>query len=343
MSATVLGREDWGLERDEEGHRTFKIIHKVQTSSADDGPFVVLNAPGLPVIGALWHFGNDTDLWAFCHPNASITPEVKSEKNKVWHVEQTFSTKPLKRCQDEQYEDPLLEPQKISGGWSKKTKEAVYDRNGDRIETTSHEPIRGHQNEWDDPHATVKVEQNVAALQLETLSSLINHLNDAPLWGMAVRCVKLSNITWERKVHGLCDYYYTRSFEFEIDADTFDRDILDEGTKCLRGHWDKKQYAGSGTGSGTGSGFNPNWGTWVLDNIGGEAPDKSNPSHFIRAVDWDGNVQRVVLDKDGKPAKSVVRVGTGTSGVEVEGVANRVHVEKYEEANLLLLGIPISF
>jgi len=70
------------------------------------------------------------------------------------------------------------------------------------------------------------------------LQSMVNTLNVAPLWGCPARTVKLEPPTWERRFYGACYKYFNRVLEFTVSAD-FDRDNLDEGTKCVRGYWAK--------------------------------------------------------------------------------------------------------
>jgi hypothetical protein len=130
-----------------------------------------------------------------------------------------------------------LEPQKISGTFAKYTKEAVFDRNGNAIVTSSWERMKGPEVEFDHNRPAVRVEQNVVALDLATVAPMIDTVNDATLWGLAERTIKLTNFAWERKLYGSCNFYYTRVFDFDIDYNTWDRNLLDEGTKCLNGEW----------------------------------------------------------------------------------------------------------
>jgi hypothetical protein len=131
----------------------------------------------------------------------------------------------------------LDEPQKVSGSFLKYTKPAETDRNGDLIISSSRERITGI--EMDANYPTVVIEQNVATLGLATFAAMIDKVNDAPLWGCAERCVKLDNVSWERKVYGTCGYYFTRRLEFKVNTDTWDRsDIADVGFM---------QYLGSGS------------------------------------------------------------------------------------------------
>lgn len=314
---------DWSLDRDEDGHRTYTVKHLVGTTDYSDGPQTVLVASGLPNIGAFWDYGNDLDGWAFCTPQRKVQKFrgiKEGHKHAFWEVTSYFTTKrDSKRCQDESIEDPLLEPDRISGSFVKYTKEVMKDKDGNRIKTSSHELIRGPQVEFDHNRPTVTIEQNVADLGLETFSQMIDTVNDATLWGLGSRKIKLSNVSWSRQVYGTCDYYYTRSFEFDVDYNGFDREVLDEGTKVLNGHWTTDQ---TGTGTGLAS-------TWVLDDIDGAAPNPDNPQHFIRYKDRNGENTRVVLDGNGQP---------------LDGADAPVYftIRYYSESNFLSLGIPLT-
>lgn len=309
MSASVLhtdARVVWGGTRDEEGHRTFKIVHQVKCTSENDGPYTVMNATGLPTIGSAWTFGNDFDLWAFCTPEMKVRrhPDYKRGEPAVWwYVEQTFSTVPQERCADTQIENPLDEPDKISGSFSKFTREAQQDRNGDLILSSSHEPITGV--ERDDNRPTVVVEQNISDLGLDTFSAMVDTVNDAGLWGLPARTIKLSNVSWERHIYGTCFFYYTRRLEFEVDFDTFDRDdIADRGFKE----------------------FNPN----IADN----PINRANPANYVHIKDPnDENV-------------STPQMLDGNGSLNNDPVNNPKFlapaVELYNESNFLTLGIPTS-
>jgi len=308
MSASILNQErySWTGEADQEGHRTYKLGIKVVTTSKHDGPYNVMHCPGLPLTGTSWNFGLDSDPWAFCYPTMSAKLLASDDHGGgyYWAVEKTFSTKPLSRCQDESIEDPLLEPQKVGGSFANYTKEATVDRNGLAIRTSSDELVRGPQVEFDDHRPIVWVEQNVATLGLETFSDMMNKVNDDLLWGMAARKVKLSTASWERKLYGVCNYYYTRRFEFQLNSETFDRnDVIDEGTRA-KGYW------------------NPTTRVWV--NAG---------DVFNQYRDQNGSLCRVLLDGAGS------RLADGAAPVNIP----RCPIEYYKERNFLLLGIPLAF
>lgn len=334
MSASVVtpipgspAYRTWSGERDDAGHRTYHVGHVVQvTNPGLDGPLTVMNASGLPAIGAVWNFGSETDVWAFCWPTRTIRPhqEREGDPTEYWMVDSLFSTKPIpsKRCQDTPIEDPMLEPMKISGSFVKTTEEAVSDRFGNLLKSSSHERFKGPLVEFDSSRHTIRIEQNVLSLGLATFSNMVDCVNDAPLWGLPARCVKLSAPEWTRELYGSCSFYYKRIFTFDTNSATFDRAIPDTGTRVLNGHW-------------SGAGY------WVVDNIGTQTPDPNNPQHFIQYKDRNGENSTAILDGAGLPADVVFGSGSGTTG-GTSGPGYIYTVEKYSEANFLLLGIPTT-
>lgn len=320
------GHTTWSMVRDTEGYREYKITYFVDCLSTE-GPALALQTPGLPRVGSPWVIDNDLDLWVWCRPNCTVTPEVTDEPNTGFALEFTFSNKPpepgKQRCQDTTIENPLLEPNKISGGFSDINREATEDYLGNPLLTSSFERLRGPQVEFDDGNPNVLIEQNVYPLGIETFAPMIKTVNSAPLWGHSARCVKLNKVTWEEKYLGSCTKYFTRKLEFEIDPNTFDRDVLDEGTKVLNGYWE------------------PTSGYWVLRDINGSTPNYLNPSHYIKAVDYQGNPMKIVLNGRGVPADAVVQ-GTGALGTGTyETDPGYIHVAKYGESDFLVLGIPL--
>lgn len=330
----IDGQRTWSMTRDENGHREYKVRHLVK-ADITDGPANVLQTAGLPLPGALWLIDDDVDLWAWCRFNAQVTVHSgyeEGEPAEFWIVEQVFSSKPPannNRCTEDPVEDPLLEPQQVSGGFIKYQREGEFDKDGDPIVNSALEKIHGPQNEWDANRPTVRIGQNVAVLGIDLFARMVDTVNDAPLWGLPKRCIKLSNVTWEKKYYGNCEVYYTRTFEFDIAYRTnvltgtvesdFDRTLLDEGTKALNGHW------GRGGNEGV---------AWVLDTIAGKYPNRNVPAHFIRAIDRVGNPTKFILNGRGVP----VGGETGTNNQPGENL-----IQYYPESDFTLLGIPLTF
>ena len=332
------GPRTLSMQRDEEGHRIYKIKHLVEAGPGD-GPLAVLFCPGLPVPGNYWAVSDDIDIWAWCHLDADVKihQEKEGDPAKIWAVEQTFSTKPVKnngaKCAEQQFDDPLLEPQKVSGSFVKFTEEATLDRWGFPITNSAHERYHGNNVEFDASRPNVKIQQNVANLQLDLLASMIDTLNDATLWGLPSRCVKLSQVSWERKYHGLCYKYYTRTLEFDINYNTFDKLLVDEGSMCLRGKWITDRAHQS-------------YGQYLLDeDIRNSSVAYLNPRNFIKFKDWNGEKARTLLTGSGRPYDpGIMASGTGAgTGTGNDIAIGSVYVQKYNASNLLLLGIPTSF
>jgi hypothetical protein len=294
MATQILGGlTTWSMSRNRDGDREYKAKYVVK-GDVLDGPATIAQTPGIALPGSYWIIGNDADLWATCKLDLDIKPRLTNEPNKLWDVEQTFSTKgDQKKCKDQQIDNPLLVPPKVSGAFTKYTEEAQYDINGRALTNSAHEQLHGSIVEFDKNRPSVKVEMNVAQLDLALISSMIDCVNDAPLWGVPARCVKLSNVTWERKFYGLCYIYYVQNFEFEIRYDTFDRIVRDEGTLVLNGHWNTSADVP----------------TWVLDDIFGGPPDPKDPRCFIQAIKPDGSKGKVLLNGAGIPAGKEVIPG----------------------------------
>lgn len=236
------GPRRWSLVRTREGYRNYKIKHRVQVNIADGPHTALYDTPGLPLPGSAWQFDNDFDEWAYCTQEAIVEPVAhEGEPNEFFDIEQLFSTEPDVLCPDDtgNFDDPLLKADIITGGFVKYTEEATYDRFGLPITSTSWEQLRGSQVEFDRNRPQVRIQQNVADLELDILADLIDSVNQDSQWGFNERCVKFSGCTWSKHYHTDCTVYYTRELEFDINIDTFDRDLIDEGTKALPGHWDQ--------------------------------------------------------------------------------------------------------
>jgi hypothetical protein len=105
---------------------------------------------------------------------------------------------------------------------------------------------------------------NVATDMLATFTPMVDTVNDRNLWGMPPRCIKLSNVPWSRKLYSLCTFFRAYSFQFDVNFESFDRDLADEGTRIL-----------------------------------GPNGDPFNPEHFIAYKDASGELAHVVLDGSG--------------------------------------------
>lgn len=232
MTATFIDIIRWEGGRDDEGHRTFECTSLVSTDSPFDGPSVVMYASGLPLVGSNWVLGNDNDTYTYCTPFMRIRMvQPEGEIGCLWHVDQKFTTNGMPRCNTLTIENPLAEPAKLSGGFISRKEEAIYDKDGYLILTSSLERMKGEELEIDVGSPTVRVTINVGTLPLTTFSEYRGGVNDSTLWGLPARCVKLVDISWERNIYGTCSYYYSITYEFHIQYETWNRFIPDRGTR----------------------------------------------------------------------------------------------------------------
>ncbi len=338
------------LNRDVGGYRTYTMEHIVQGfdygGGIYPGPVEVLFTPGLPVPGNFYIMDNDADLWAWVRLNVDVDPfEHKSGPIKLWKVTNYISNMPPERwdpsgqeqrnaelmCANGQIEDPLLQPMKVSGSYVKDKKEATHDRFRKQLKSSSHEQLRGPQVEFEQPFPKIRIEQNVALLNLELCNRFfsMSMVNSQPMWGLPARAVRCATFDWEKLHYGLCYYYYKRVFEFEckvqrdLDNPTqfiggWDRYDADEGTKCIKGKWIKDPAH-----------------IFYKHYVADSGVDATNPGDFIRFLDFNGNAARTLLTGDGYPV--------GWEGEPPFQAPAKIKIEKYEQDDLFQLGLPIGF
>lgn len=343
------GAIDMSAEVDENAARTYKVTWQVRSTTGLDGPANVLQTPGIPIPGTMWNYLSDVDVWAWCRPECSVRRHRNDNSQDpifLWEVEQTFSTKRPSREQaerqrppDQQPQDPIGQPPRVSGRSFGQSEEIAFDRNGNRILTSAREPIRGPSVTFDYTRDQVVIEMDVAALQLSLCRSMVNTVNDATLWGSSRRFIRLSEFSWSYQYYGSAFLYYTRRFVFDIYGrydptrislanptgyvSGWDRRIPDEGTLVLRGQWER----------------NPNLATYGTYRIpAGLTIETAGPGDIIAFQDFHGNPTTVLLDGHGRPWDALGQT-TGTTGDDDQGF---IDIEHYQESNFLLLGIPAT-
>lgn len=340
------GIRKWSGKFDSEGHRDYTIVIRTK-GGYGDGPATHMTTPGLPLPGSIWLYENVVDPWAWCDGSDDCVGVEGNTRETFYDHTFKFSTRPRgqkeskgdkpgekQKCANVNVQNPLAEPAGTSGGFVRGTVEGIRDRHNKPLKYTSFEQITGPLAEFDESHDTVTVTQNVPNLQLGLVHSMRDHVHDATLWDLPARCWKLSEFTWERKLYGVCFFYYTRRFVFEgktrpelsvngLPTGTvlsgWDREVPDWSNKALHGHWDKTPAPGS------------NGCRWVVDNFpDGTVPDKDKPMHYdiIPAPKGGGNI------------RAYLSTSTRGSIAVSEADIHKLTLEYYREANFLLLGIP---
>lgn len=325
MTLLNHGMLDWWGGRDADLHRNYWVRFLVETDSELDGPQTITFAPGLPLVGSSWGYGNDNDAYALCQPTLTCETVVKNEPNFLWVLKYDFSTRPWRTCCSQAITNPLSQPAQISGSFVTyqervcKRRDTV-DSYGDTVPGTmilssSLQPVYV---QVDKSRAAVSITQTVLNLGLSTFTPMLNTLNDATLWGMPKRCIKLRNVPWRRLNWGLCTFYYQRTLEFDVDSKTFDEtELADTGNRIVDDKWPGYTRIGcTGTGTSTMAG----------------TVDTKDVRNFVVYTDKRGNIgSKVPLNGHGELCSNPL--------VHKHVIPK---AEKYNESNFLTLGVPTT-
>lgn len=319
------GHRAWSMVRDRELFRDYKVTYRVEVDPDTQGPYAALvDTPGLPEPCSDWLEAGE--LWAFFTGEAQVEQIGRTPDNVAFDVTFTATTRPMSERPNVSGSDPLTVPDRVITKSVNYQKEQTFNRFGDPMLNSAFEQFRGPQVEFDAHRMQVIIEQNYPTASPSVLSEFMNCLNDAEMWGFPPRTVKLSSFETDPKYYEGCQRFYVRKLVFDVAPD-FDRCLLDEGTKVLRGEWDRNPGS-------------PTYGQYIVaddeDGPFGKL-DPANPNNYKRFQDWNGNNTRVILDGHGVPYDSE-NLTTGTS----DDLPGKICVEYYPSKNLLLLGIPTS-
>jgi hypothetical protein len=290
MATTNKGPKYWEMDRDADGHRTYRITFRVRSDDRDDGPAVVLATAGLPRPGDPWDFLGDSDPQAVCTHEAEVRPVLREEPYVSFDVEFTFTSKPFNFCQGGTRDDPTSHPPEVSVTTRKVREEAALDAYGFPLLSSSFEQLRGPAVERERSVTTVTVKANLpnADFSLPAVARLRDHTNATPMWGMPIDCVLFADFSAEKKYAADCAVYWESAFVFEVDPDGWTKDAADEGLKVLRGKWEVAGGAPTGV--------------YLVD----ADADPKDPRWFEQYKDPRGENTRVRLNGAGLPAGVVV-------------------------------------
>jgi hypothetical protein len=237
----VVGLWDCGSSQDEDGYREYWADWLVYVDGEVEGPQGAMFATGLPLAGSAYTLPapcTDYDPWAFTSPQRDVKKHPnynEGEGAPDWYIVTTHaSTKPKRRCNSTEIENPLNEPHKISGGYNKVSKERLYDKDGKPLLYLTFERIRGPVVERRTGLPTLTIEVNIPSMPIGALTPAVECVNDAPWWGYAARKVRFMDVTWSRKLYGVCFFYFTATYTFEFNHLGYDLPILSEGMKTLK-------------------------------------------------------------------------------------------------------------
>lgn len=221
--------------RDPDGRRVYTVEYESKTNdSQDHAGVVVVDLISRVPFGTPYSLGNESDPWAFANWPKSCKKRGKRSTLTVWSTLIDFSLLEVQRCSQLRIENPVDQPYKVSGSFVRAMKAVTEDRNGVPITNSSDEPVLPAP-EVRDSADTVVVEVNTATINLPLRAQMRDRVNNATLWGLAKRTVRLAQWTWLFGFYGLCAAYVINRLEFEINLNTWDFKHTDQGFRIKNG------------------------------------------------------------------------------------------------------------
>lgn len=230
---------------DTEGNRTYVVTAQVKTSARGDGSIIVIAGLGLDLT-SFYAVGNESDPGAF-FTSAYATPKSKNKSLTTWTVKINYSSKAKDKVNVTQVDDPLDEPPQISGSFVEYLKIVEEDKDGVVIANTAGDPFDPPILD-EDGRPTIVIVKNFAELDLPRLADYYGAVNSDPFFGLSVRTVRFSSLSWSQKYRGSGIPYYPVSMGFEIKKDKWDIKILNRGYAVLDGGVKKVVLDGRGKG-----------------------------------------------------------------------------------------------
>jgi hypothetical protein len=128
----------------------------------------------------------------YCSPALELQKLVSSQNPDIyWKATCTFTSRPLGDDSQTAFDNPLSQPPRLSGSYSKLTKQAYIDKDDKPVMSSSKEQYNW---EVDDNRPTVSISLTLATLPVATYSQMVDTVNSSTMWGLPPRCIKLSNI-----------------------------------------------------------------------------------------------------------------------------------------------------
>jgi hypothetical protein len=202
--------------------RTYRRVFRVECSSPYDGPLAVIQANGIPAQYSTYATATESDAFALC---TEVQAKTEGDGMKTWLVEATYSTSAIPKNQD-----PLQDPVRYKIGFDQFTKVARQDVNGAPVSNSMGDtfipPVV-----VDDSRVIYTITRNEPQLNLPFWADMKDSVNISPWGGMDVRCVKCKSITVSENQVRNGTAFYAVTYEFALNADSWDFKILNQGFK----------------------------------------------------------------------------------------------------------------
>lgn len=198
--------------------REYTVKYRVISDSVNDGPQTILEDPSTPIIGQVYSYGNEFDLYALVGDRTVAFERDDPDTGRIWILTITYTTDRDKQdSNDENYDNPLAQPTKWTGGWANYQRATMNDIHGTAYANSNGEPFDPPKM-VDDPRNVLRAVKNYATPNIQQWSDYRAKLNSDNVWGLAPRQAKVQNITWKQVRYGGGDYYEV-TFDFEINLE----------------------------------------------------------------------------------------------------------------------------
>lgn len=227
MSVTAILPLAAESDADDEGNRSYTVVYAVWTSDPTDGPILVRSALGLTYQSSYAFYG-ESDPGAYFSRVKSVRKNGESQEGrKEWRATVEYSTKAKKRCDEQQIDDPLLQPEKRSGTFVQAQVPLIKDIFGNAYTNSALHPYFDVLK--DDSRPTLVVSKNFPLSHVGTLLSYKDAVNTDTFYGKPKRTWKVQRCSWEEVFLGSCQPYAACTLEFEHNPDTWDFERVDAG------------------------------------------------------------------------------------------------------------------
>lgn len=214
--------------------REYQIPWQVLTNSDNDGPRNVIavgpfiGPDPLPLIGATYSVGNDTDTFSVCQNLAAVNVPGRVRE---WTVTATF--KPLEPNQEQQdvvSTNPITRPIKYRLEHESWTRVTEKDKDGVALKNSANVPFDTGV-ELEDSYVVLVAEKNFATLQqiIDLNVQFALKVNNAVFKGGAVRSWLCRPITCSDLQNENGVAYYTATFHIVHKPDLWDIQVVDRG------------------------------------------------------------------------------------------------------------------
>ena len=205
--------------------REYVVTYLAISDNANDGP--ILARLSTPNRFTSFSFGGDFDAGAVLK-----SKEVKFLREKDsyrhWVINCNYDSKVDPDENDNEFDDPLLKATKWSGSFVQFIRDLVTDKDGIQIKNSAGDPFVNPPVTADDSRMSIVAVKNFAALNVNVWASFRDAVNDDTWWGLGARKIKVQSITWDQMFFEGQPFYAVR-YEFHINDDTWDEDVLQAG------------------------------------------------------------------------------------------------------------------